>query len=790
MAQQALDTVVLQLKWKHQFQFAGFYAAIEKGYYKDAGIVVKVKEGNTSINFVNEVISGNADFGIESSKLVIARNNNFPVVALAAIFQHSPEIILTRKDADIRNIEDLKDKRISLGQNGLASPKALLNKFSIPEDKHIYGSSIGYVNDLIQGNTDAIATYITDAPFMLEQAGVEPLIFKPRSYGIDLYGDILFTSQQMVEEKQELTERFVKASLKGWVYAMDNKSEIIDLIINKYNSKASRELLRFESTMMEDLVMPKLIEPGHMNPERWRYIADTFVEIGQLQPLFSIDGFLLEDYQLFNNRRIKQAFYFLMVIVAVSLISLLVFFLFNRRLKKAVLQRTKELSSANNNLTKEVGRRQVVHANLTLSEERFKLLFEDSPISLWEEDFSQTKQMIDAISTKGVSDIEHYIRNHPEFVRACAGSVRINNINKATVQYMEAENKEEILNNVNEVFNEHALKDFAEELITFYNGKMLYETESEHITFKGNKLHVSITVKIPNGYEETWSKVIVSLINITDLRNTTDELKFTEVLLRQQNEALKGINEELKKSKLKAEESDRLKTAFLSNMSHEIRTPMNGIIGFTDLLKDDDINNGDKERYLSIIEENSQQLLRIISDIIDISKIEASQLKITKTHININQLFEHLLDIFKLRIIRLDKEDVHCHYNIHSQLPEELIINSDITRLRQVLTNLLENAVKFTEHGDIEFGAYPSDDKENLIFYVKDTGVGIKKERVSQIFDRFFREEERFGANLGGTGLGLSIAKNLVELLGGKIGVESTPGEGAKFYFTHPYKLP
>ncbi|MBK3519816.1 ABC transporter substrate-binding protein [Carboxylicivirga marina] len=790
LAQQALDTVVLQLKWKHQFQFAGFYAAIEKGYYKDAGIVVKVKEGNTSINFVNEVISGNADFGIESSKLVIARNNNFPVVALAAIFQHSPEIILTRKDADIRNIEDLKDKRISLGQNGLASPKALLNKFSIPEDKHIYGSSIGYVNDLIQGNTDAIATYITDAPFMLEQAGVEPLIFKPRSYGIDLYGDILFTSQQMVEEKQELTERFVKASLKGWVYAMDNKSEIIDLIINKYNSKASRELLRFESTMMEDLVMPKLIEPGHMNPERWRYIADTFVEIGQLQPLFSIDGFLLEDYQLFNNRRIKQAFYFLMVIVAVSLISLLVFFLFNRRLKKAVLQRTKELSSANNNLTKEVGRRQVVHANLTLSEERFKLLFEDSPISLWEEDFSQTKQMIDAISTKGVSDIEHYIRNHPEFVRACAGSVRINNINKATVQYMEAENKEEILNNVNEVFNEHALKDFAEELITFYNGKMLYETESEHITFKGNKLHVSITVKIPNGYEETWSKVIVSLINITDLRNTTDELKFTEVLLRQQNEALKGINEELKKSKLKAEESDRLKTAFLSNMSHEIRTPMNGIIGFTDLLKDDDINNGDKERYLSIIEENSQQLLRIISDIIDISKIEASQLKITKTHININQLFEHLLDIFKLRIIRLDKEDVHCHYNIHSQLPEELIINSDITRLRQVLTNLLENAVKFTEHGDIEFGAYPSDDKENLIFYVKDTGVGIKKERVSQIFDRFFREEERFGANLGGTGLGLSIAKNLVELLGGKIGVESTPGEGAKFYFTHPYKLP
>ncbi|WP_439183633.1 ABC transporter substrate-binding protein [Carboxylicivirga taeanensis] len=789
LANQQTDTVVLQLKWQHQFQFAGFYAAIEKGFYKNEGLVVIVKEGNTSIDFVDEVISGRADFGVETAKLIIARNKNLPVVAVAAIFQHSPEVILTRKDADdIRYIEDLRTKRISSGLNGLPSNKALLDKFNIPEENYITKSNVGYVNELIQGNTDAISTYITVAPYQLEQANVEVNIFKPRSYGIDLYGDILFTSQSMVEENKTIADKFIKASLEGWVYAMDNKDELINIIIKKYNPSLSRDLLRYESLTMEDLVMPKLIEPGHMNPDRWEYIADTFVKIGLLQPDYSLDGFLYEDYQLFNNQQIKKALYFLLATVALSLLALLVFFLFNRHLKKAVLQRTIDLSEANKNLKNEIQRRQLMHSNLTLSEERFKLLFEDSPISLWEEDFSATRQLLDQLTEDGIEDIEKYLREHREFVKQCSLSVRIINVNKATVQYMEADDKAFIINNIDKVFNDEALDDFTEELIAFYKGNSQYDSESEHLTFKGNKIHVSVTVKIPVGYEKCWSKVIVSLIDITDLKTTTEELRNKEVLLRQQNEVLKGINDELKKAKCKAEESDRLKTAFLSNMSHEIRTPMNGIVGFTDLLKDQCISREEREHYLNIVEENSQQLLRIISDIIDISKIEASQLKIVKNNVAIKHLFDHLLEIFQLRINRLSKKELSCNYTIDPALSNgDFTINTDMTRLRQVLTNLLENAVKFTEKGHVEFGVELTANKNMLVFYVKDSGVGIKQERVKQIFDRFFREEERFGANLGGTGLGLSIAKNLVELLGGKIHVDSTPGVGSKFYFTHPF---
>ncbi|WP_430809843.1 MULTISPECIES: ABC transporter substrate-binding protein [unclassified Carboxylicivirga] len=786
----ALDTVVLQLKWKHQFQFAGFYAAVERGYYREAGLFLKLIEGNTEGNYIDEVISGRAHFAIESSNLLIARNNGTPVVALAAIFQHSPEVIITRKDNDIRYPGDLKDKRITFSGNKLAAPRALLNKFNIPEENISYSSASGHLNDLMEDKTDAFATYITSSPYLLEKAGVEPMIFDPRDYGIDLYGDILFTSQTMVEQHNKVTKKFVDASLKGWIYAMNNKHELIDIILNKYDPSLSRELLVYESKMMEQLVMPRLIEPGHMNTERWHAIARSMMEIGLLKPLYSLDGFLYEDYQLRDAHRTQKTLYILLAIVVASLITIFVFFLFNQRLKKAVMQRTLELSRANDNLKKEIKHRQRTHAHLTLSEERFKLLFEDSPISLWEEDFSVTKQMIDQLQTDGISDVEQYIRTNHDFLRRCAHSVRINNINKATVQYLEAGSKERILEHVDDVLSDEALQNFAEELICFYKGQYLYETESEQYTFKGNKIHVSVTVKIPNGYEKNWDKVIVSLIDVTDLKRTTNDLKFTEILLRQQNEALKGINEELKKAKLKAEESDRLKTAFLSNMSHEIRTPMNGIVGFTDLLKHQPLNAEERKRYLNIIEENSQQLLRIISDIIDISKIEAAQLKIAKSEVNIKHLFESLLDVFQLRIARLSKNSLQCRFHIDERLDiETLTLHTDLTRLRQILTNLLENAVKFTEHGIVEFGLYPTANEPSLTFYVKDTGVGIKEARVEQIFDRFFREEERFGANLGGTGLGLSIAKNLVELLGGKIMVESLPGEGAKFYFTHPHKF-
>ena len=235
---------------------------------------------------------------------------------------------------------------------------------------------------------------------------------------------------------------------------------------------------------------------------------------------------------------------------------------------------------------------------------------------------------------------------------------------------------------------------------------------------------------------------------------------------------------ELIEAKKKAEESDRLKSAFLANMSHEIRTPLNSILGFSELLVDPNSEKDKHSQYVRLMMSSGKNLLSIINDIMDISKIEAGQVQVRKS-------------IFPAqRIIRV----VQNEYNLAAQekglelkiapriLQQELMIESDEPKLIQVLTNFVTNAIKFTEQGSIEIGLTATDD--TVCFYVKDTGIGIPEEYHSSIFARFQQVENTYTRKYGGNGLGLAISKSLVELLGGKIGVESEPGKGSMFYFT------
>jgi len=244
----------------------------------------------------------------------------------------------------------------------------------------------------------------------------------------------------------------------------------------------------------------------------------------------------------------------------------------------------------------------------------------------------------------------------------------------------------------------------------------------------------------------------------------------------------KGL-QEVQAALVKAEESDRLKTAFLSNMSHEIRTPMNGILGFSELLDEEEFSKEERKRFLDIIRANGQHLLSIINDILDIARIDSNQLAINKTSFNLHRLLEDLLVSYEASKIAMNKE------NITLILEKEIVDKScsivcDEVRLRQILYNLLGNAMKFTKKGFIKFGYQQLDDK--LQFFVQDTGIGISKENQSLIFERFRQEEETYTRQFGGTGLGLSISKKLTELLGGEMWLVSNQGEGTTFYFTIP----
>jgi PAS domain S-box-containing protein len=238
-------------------------------------------------------------------------------------------------------------------------------------------------------------------------------------------------------------------------------------------------------------------------------------------------------------------------------------------------------------------------------------------------------------------------------------------------------------------------------------------------------------------------------------------------------------------AKEKAEESDRLKTAFLANMSHEIRTPMNAIIGFSDLLSEEELSQEDKVDFISKIKIAGRSLMTLINDIIDIAKIEAGQLKISESACDINQILTDLLGTFEEMKNASGKKGI----SLNLILPEDKnqsIAMTDPMRLQQIFSNLLSNALKFTEFGSIEFGY--SSQKDILSFYVKDSGIGILRSKQKLLFQRFSQLDPSTTRKYGGTGLGLAISKNLVDLLGGSIGMESNPGKGSLFYFTLPYK--
>lgn len=236
--------------------------------------------------------------------------------------------------------------------------------------------------------------------------------------------------------------------------------------------------------------------------------------------------------------------------------------------------------------------------------------------------------------------------------------------------------------------------------------------------------------------------------------------------------------------KEKAEKSDKLKSAFLANMSHEIRTPMNSILGFSQLLETD-ISKDERSEYVTIINDSGIYLLQLIEDIIDVSKIESGQINVYPKTFPLIELFEDLNKIFKQMLIKMEKQNVKLSY----ELPDrKMLIHTDKTRLKQVLNNLLTNAVKFTDNGSIVFGC--NLENKMLQFYVRDTGIGIDKGHHKEVFERFMKVDHKGPDKVyRGTGLGLAISKNMVDLLGGKIWLESVYGEGTSFYFTIPHKM-
>jgi diguanylate cyclase (GGDEF)-like protein/PAS domain S-box-containing protein len=295
-ASQQLETVTLQLKYYHQFQFAGYYAALEKGFYKEAGLDVKINaHAPGSKSPIIEVLSGTAQYGVANSNLIMERLAGKPVVVLANIFQKSPSAWIVREDSGISSLHDLVGKRVMYNPGFTGELLVMLQVEGIPANKVNLIPSSFNIQDLVDGHIDAFNGYVTNEPYLLQEQGVHYRLIAPVNYGTDPYGDVLFTTESEIENYPERTKAFRLASLKGWQYAMEHSDEIINLIRTKYNSRKSVSHLKFEAEVMRSLILPDLVDIGHSNPGRWRVIAKRFVALGSADVNYDLlNGFIFD----------------------------------------------------------------------------------------------------------------------------------------------------------------------------------------------------------------------------------------------------------------------------------------------------------------------------------------------------------------------------------------------------------------------------------------------------------------------------------------------------------------
>lgn len=820
-----LDTVTLQLRWKHQFQFAGYYAAQEKGFFQKQGLFVKFRELEVGESAVDNVIFGKAEYGIQGADIIGDWVDSKPVVSLAVVFQSSPYVFITHPD--ITAPFQLQGKRVVLGNPPALEQLALLSAGGLSLDSVVQVHSRNFLEDFIRQDVSGFSAFLTNEPEILIQRKIEFNVIRPARYGIDTYGDAIFTSRILLEQNPEQVIRFVRATLAGWKYTLENQEEMVELVHRRYAPRLSMDHLRFEAKAISEMFDTAHVPLGTQEAEIWKQDARLLYRLGVISHIPDIDSYVYDLDRLEQEQKSRTIRY-VSIVAGIAVFLAVLFSIFSWMLWRGMAKRNVDLRQSEMRLQR---------ALMATSDSVWSWPNLDQPMwwsaSGYEMMGLDPKQFVPSwaafIERVHPSDrdelergLQHSLDEGSTFsqdFRVLTGEIGGRWIR---IRAIPLKNEEQV--GFSGLFQDiHQLKtaemalresearfrqyfelglvgmatatpegDFLQVNRTLW--EMLESNESELLkenwksfTHPGDlSLEEDLMDSVARGERQgftidkrfiTTSKHIVyALVAMRAILDSAGIISHWVMLVQDITQRRQGEQE---KEKILHQLSLKNRTleGMLHTISHDFRHPLVNVMWFSQELERNvaDLRSGISQAIEEIpyalkeIRHGAQVLDRMLTGMLALSRLGRQPPEFV--HVEMKQVVQALLDEYKAK---LEEHQVKVELD-----PLPACLGSE-AMLYQVWRHLLNNAVQNHEPSrPLQIGISGKLVREWVVYSIDDNGIGIPASSLSHIFAPFFRLNP--SASHQGEGLGLTFVTRILESHRGHIKVESELGKGSRF---------
>jgi len=801
----SLEQVTLQLKWQHQFQFAGYYAAKKMGYFRDAGLDVKIVEATPGIDPIHEVLTGNAEYGVGTSSILLLRAAGKPVVVLGVVLQHSPYILLTKKDGANQTVQHLAGKSLMIEPQADELTAYLKKEGVTPEKLNLVEHSFT-IQDLISGRVHAISGYVTDDPDQLERAHFPYLAFSPRSAGIDFYGDNFFTTENELNAHPLRVKAFRDASLKGWQYALQHQEEIIELITSTYSPTANPDHLRYEADQIRQLMRPDLVEIGYMHAGRWQHIAETYADLGMIPRNTSLKGFMYDPVPKRDLTRIYQAVG-IFLIIAVNFFAIR----FARTLRQLKASEEKYFKSFENaplmKTISIVGSGKLVSVNRKFLEKtgyRTSDVIGNDPIHVGLMTPKDRQRICEIISRQdSFENVEITLRSRKGVAIFCqfygekisiGGKAHLLCVIEDITDKKSADDQIRVLSKAIEQSPVSVVITDVSGKIEFVNPKFSELTGYSPNEVIGRTPRILKTEKSsPELHRQLWDTITRGLTwsgEFVNRKKNGDEFleRATISPIRDTNGvitrfmAIKEDITEYRKTRTQLIQAQKMEAVgqLTSGLAHDFNNILSIIGGYSSLMQMEMALDDPQRNYLEQVIQANERAAGLTHSLLAFGRSQVMEQSIQ----NLNMILYE----FKKFIGRVLGEHIVLTFSLHN---DSLNVNIDKGQIEQVLINLATNARDVMPNGgSLEFstrmtridegkvqGSSTAKPGNYAVISVTDSGTGMDDKTIERIFEPFFTTKE----SGQGTGLGLAMVFGIIQQHNGHIEVQSASGKGTTF---------